>query len=117
MYRHMLKSKIHRAMVTGAELDYEGSISLDKSLCRTANIAEYEKVDIYNINNGERFSTYVIPGKAGEVCLNGAAARKVQAGDLLIIVSYVLIEEEKLNDYKPVVLQLDETNKIRKSNI
>lgn len=96
MYRTLLKSKIHRATVTGSDLNYEGSIAIDTALCRAANLVEFEKVDIYNINTGARFSTYVIYGAPGEISLNGAAARLVQAGDRLIIASYVQLNEEEV---------------------
>jgi len=107
----MLKSKIHRATVTGSDLNYEGSIAIDYKLMKSAMLKEYERVDIYNINNGERFSTYVIKGKSGEISLNGAAARLVQKGDLLIIASYIQIEESKLNSFKPKIILVDKKNK------
>ncbi len=113
--REMLKSKIHRAVVTDANLNYEGSITIDKSLCKQADILEYEKVDVYNINNGARFSTYVIFGNEGEIILNGAAARMVQPGDLIIIASYASYSEEKLKNYSPKILKLDEHNRVIKS--
>jgi aspartate 1-decarboxylase len=113
MRRFMFKSKIHRATVTGADLNYEGSITIDRKLLELADILPYEKVDIYNITNGERFSTYVIPGEpgSGEICLNGAAARKVQKGDLVIIVSYCELEEEEIKEFKPTVVLVDEKNR------
>ena len=113
MRRFMFKSKIHRATVTGADLNYEGSITIDSYLLKLADILPYEKVDVYNITNGERFSTYVIPGEpgSGEICLNGAAARKVQKGDLVIIVSYCELEEEEIRDFSPIVVFVDERNK------
>jgi len=113
MRRFMFKSKIHRATVTGADLNYEGSITIDSKLLKLADILPYEKVDIYNITNGERFSTYVIPGEpgSGEICLNGAAARKVQKGDLVIIVSYCELEEEEIKEFKPTVVLVDEKNR------
>ncbi len=113
MKRIMFKSKIHRATVTGADLNYEGSITIDSKLLELADILPYEKVDIYNINNGERFSTYVIPGEpnSGEICLNGAAARKVQKGDLVIIVSYCELEESEIEGFSPTVVLVDENNK------
>lgn len=110
MLRTMLKSKIHRAVVTGSDLNYEGSIAIDTELCRKANLLEFEKVEIYNINTGARFSTYVIPGKAGEISLNGAAARLVQTGDLVIIASYVQLDEQQAGRYKPVVIFVDAKN-------
>ncbi|MGA1862796.1 aspartate 1-decarboxylase [Deferribacter thermophilus] len=114
MKRIMFKSKIHRATVTDADLHYEGSITIDKELMDAAGILPYEKVDIYNITNGARFSTYTIEGRpgSGEICLNGAAARLVQPGDMVIIVSYGLYDEEELKDLKPVVIQVDEKNRI-----
>lgn len=115
MMREMLKSKIHRAVVTDANLNYEGSITIDKSLCEQADILEYEKVDIYNINNGARFSTYVIYGKDGEIILNGAAARLAQIGDLIIIASYANYSEEELKNYSPRIVMVDNQNHIIKS--
>ena len=97
MQRFMLKSKIHRATVTDADLHYEGSISIDEKLLEEAAMVPYEKVEIYDVNNGERFSTYIIKGKrnSGTICLNGAAARKVAKGDLIIIATYVLVDEKE----------------------
>ena len=113
MRRFMFKSKIHRATVTQADLHYEGSITIDESLMKIADILPYEKVDIYNITNGERFSTYVIPGEPGSgvICLNGAAARKAQVGDKVIIVSYCEIEESEIEGFEPTVVLVDENNK------
>jgi len=113
MKRIMFKSKIHRVTVTGADLNYEGSITIDSELLKLSDILPYEKVDIYNITNGKRFSTYVIPGEpgSGEICLNGAAARKVQKGDKVIIVSYCEVDEEELKDFSPIVVLVDEENK------
>ncbi len=112
MFLNVLKSKLHRIKVTGANIDYEGSIALDEEFLKIANLIPYEKVDIYNINNGERFSTYVIKAPKGskEVVLNGAAARKVQPGDLIIICSYVWIPKEETTKFKPVVVNFDEKN-------
>jgi aspartate 1-decarboxylase len=109
----MFKSKIHRATVTGADLNYEGSITVDSELLQLADILPYEKVDIYNVTNGERFSTYVIPGEPGkgEICLNGAAARKVQKGDTVIIVSYCELSDEEAKSHKPIVVLVDQENK------
>jgi aspartate 1-decarboxylase len=114
MLRTMFKSKIHRATVTDADLHYEGSITIDKDLMDAAGMYEYEKVDIYNITNGARFSTYTINGErgSGEICLNGAAARHVQVGDMIIIVCYVQCEENEIDKLKQVVVQVDENNKI-----
>lgn len=107
----ILKSKIHRATVTDANLDYEGSISIDTKLIKKANMHNFEKVDVLNVNNGARFSTYIIPGKDGEICLNGAAARMAQKGDKVIIVTYTQIEEEKADSWQPVVVHVDEKNR------
>ena len=106
MLRTMLKSKIHRGTVTGADLNYEGSISIDIKLMELADLLEFEKVDIYNINNGARFSTYVIPGESGQICLNGAAARMTAIGDKVIIASYIL--SEKNNDSPKIVIVNDD---------
>jgi aspartate 1-decarboxylase len=111
----ILKSKIHRATVTEADLNYEGSISIDESLIKEANIIPYEKVDVLNINNGERFSTYVIKAKAGsgEIKVNGAAARMVQKGDKVIVIAYVSCDQESALNYEPKVMLLDDENKIK----
>lgn len=110
MFVHMLKSKIHRATVTDADLEYEGSISICPSLIDSAKLYLNEKVSIYNCTNGERFSTYVITGKPGEVCLNGAAARKVHRGDVVIIASYVMMTEEEAASHKPTVILVNKKN-------
>ena len=112
MKRTLLKSKIHRATVTDADLNYQGSISIDKTLCNEADLLEFEKVDIYNITNGERFSTYVIFGKPGEIGLNGAAARRVHKGDLVIIASYAEYNEEESSFHKPKLIFVDSQNSI-----
>jgi len=114
MQRTMLKSKIHRARVTGACIDYEGSISIDSSLIEAANLIEYEQVQIYNISNGERFTTYVISGEpgSGTICLNGAAARKVSVNDLIIICAYATLEESECRNFRPSVVLVDSENKI-----
>lgn len=117
MQRTLLKSKIHRATVTGADMHYEGSISIDKNLCLEADMKEFEKVDIYNINNGERFSTYVIFGGEGEISLNGAAARLVQVGDIIIIASYALYEDNGIKNHSPKVILVDGTNKSKSPKI
>ena len=111
----MLKSKIHRARITGTELHYEGSLSLDVSLMETAQLIPYEKIEVYNVNTGGRFSTYVIPAPrhSGEARLNGAAARLGAVGDIIIIASYGLFDEEELKDFKPVLVYVDEHNRIR----
>ena len=102
----MLKSKIHRARVTRRDINYEGSITIDKELCKKAGLKEFEKVDVYNINNGNRFTTYVIYGKSGEIQLNGAAARLCEVNDLVIIVSYCILDEKEAKKHKPVVIKL-----------
>jgi aspartate 1-decarboxylase len=110
----MLKSKIHRAVLTDANLNYVGSITIDRDLLEAADILPYEKVQVVNNNNGARFETYVIEGEpgSGQVCLNGAAARLGQPGDILIILSYVQVEEEKAREHKPRVVFVDEKNRI-----
>lgn len=115
MQIEVLKSKLHRATVTDAKLNYEGSISIDTDLIKAAGMHDYQKVDIYNINNGARFSTYIIPGKKGEICLNGAAARMAQVGDKIIIVTFTWIYEEKADGWLPNVVLLDEGNRIKES--
>lgn len=114
MQRFVLKSKIHRLRITGKELHYEGSLSLDSALMESANLVPFEKIDVYNVNNGARFSTYVIPAPAGsgEVRLNGAASRLGEVGDLIIIASYALIEEKELDSFKPVLVYVNEKNRI-----
>lgn len=109
----MLKSKIHRATVTDADLSYEGSISIDPRICEAAHLHKFEKVDIYNCNNGARFSTYVIHGKEDEVCLNGAAARHVQKGDLVIICSYMHIEDTTAHQHSARLVMMEDNNKIK----
>ncbi len=104
MKRLVLKSKIHRVRVTGTHLGYEGSITLGTDLMERADLAPYERVDIYNITNGARFATYVIPGNPGEVILNGAAARLAQPGDLLIIAAYTWMEDADLKGFRPRVV-------------
>ena len=111
----MLASKIHRATVTDANLNYVGSITIDEKLMRAANILEYQKVEILDINNGERFSTYVIKGERdGEICLNGAAARKVCVGDLVIIVAYASMDADAAKSWQLVIVHVDAANHIKK---
>ena len=112
--RTMLKSKIHRARVTDGNIAYEGSITIDKKLMEAADILPYEQVHILNINNGARFHTYAIEGKedSGEICLNGAAARLVARGDIVIILTYHNMEEEQCRDYHPRLVYVDEHNRI-----
>ena len=107
-------SKIHRATVTDANLNYEGSVSIDKNLITKANLCVNQKVDILNCNNGARFSTYVIAGKKQQICLNGAAARHVQKGDVVIIVAYGSMPQPDAKKYKPTVVFVDEKNKFKK---
>ena len=109
----LMKSKLHRATVNEADLNYEGSISIDPKLCEAARFYPHEKVDIYNINTGARFSTYVLYGKPGQIGLNGAAARMVQPGDKVIIVTYAEFEEAEALKYKPTVVLLDDRNDIK----
>lgn len=113
MMVEMLKSKIHRATVTDADLNYEGSISICPKLIKASGLLLNEKVDIYNCNNGARFSTYVIEGKSGEICLNGAAARHVHKGDVVIVVSYCQMEMKEAKTFKPTVILVDGKNRAR----
>ena len=110
MRRRMMKSKIHRATVTDANLDYVGSISLDPELMEMADILEYEQVTVLDIDNGARFETYAIAGGPREVCLNGAAARLVQRGDKVIVITYADYEESELAGFAPRVVHVDATN-------
>ena len=115
----LLKAKIHRAVVKQADLDYVGSITIDSDLLRESGIMEYEKVEIADIDNGNRFETYAIAGEAGSgiICLNGAAARCVSEGDKIIIMAYAQMTPEEAKDHKPTVIFVDEDNKIvRKAN-
>jgi aspartate 1-decarboxylase len=112
MKRTMLKSKIHRAVVTDADLNYEGSISIDPKLCEAADLVEFEKVDVYNCDNGNRFHTYVIWGKAGEICINGAAAHLAQPGQKVIIASFVEVKESKIDEFRPKLVLVNEGNEI-----
>jgi aspartate 1-decarboxylase len=117
MWIEILKSKIHRATVTDANLNYEGSITIDEDLMEAANLIVHEKVAIVNNNNGERFETYVIRGERGSgiICLNGAAARKVQKGDVVIIMSYAVMPFEEAKVFEPTIVNIkDETNRIKK---
>ena len=117
MFSNMLKGKIHRATVVQAELDYVGSITVDEDLMDAAGIREYEQVQIVDVNNGQRFETYVIAGQRGSgmICLNGAAARKVQVGDVIIIASYALMDFEDAKQFKPWIVFPDTaTNRLVK---
>lgn len=109
----MMYSKIHRATVTNADLNYEGSISIDSALIRHAKMFLNQKVDILNCNNGARFSTYIINGKKGEVCLNGAAARHVQKGDTVIIVAYASVNIDDAKNHEPTVVFVNEKNEFK----
>ena len=109
----MMQSKIHRATITDANLNYVGSITIDKNLMKAANLLEFQKVDVLDINNGERFSTYIIKGdKKGEICLNSAAARKVCVGDLVIIVSYADMDANEAKTHKPTIVHVNEKNEV-----
>jgi len=114
MQIEVLKSKIHRAKVTQAELHYVGSITIDEDLLDAANMVPNEKVQIVNVNNGERFETYIIKGDrgTGTVCLNGPAARKVQVGDVVIIISYALIDFKEARSHEPTVIFPDQHNRL-----
>lgn len=114
MQIQLLKSKIHRVKITQAELHYVGSITIDEDLMEAANIIANEKVQIVNVNNGERLETYVIKGErgSGQVCLNGPAARKAQVGDVVIIISYATMDFEEAKNYQPVVIFPDEHNQL-----
>jgi len=108
----MLKSKIHRATVTDANINYEGSITIDRDLMDAADMVEYEQVHVLNINNGARFTTYIIEGErgSGEICLNGAAARLAVKGDLVIILTYTQVPEEQIKNFKPRIVHVDKNN-------
>ncbi len=110
--RVMLKSKIHRARVTDANINYEGSITIDRKLMEAADILPFEQVHVLDINNGARFTTYAIEGEQGEICLNGAAARMVVKGDLVIILSYCHVEDSKARHFMPQLVYVNEKNAI-----
>ncbi len=112
--RTMLKSKIHRARVTQCNIDYEGSITIDKDLMEAADLLQFEKVEVLNINNSARFHTYAIEGErgSGEICLNGAAARLVAKGDIVIILSYHMVAEDEVATYSPRLVYVDSQNRI-----
>ena len=114
MLLEFLYSKIHRATVTDANLNYVGSITIDKNILDKANLSEGQKVDVLNINNGERFQTYIIAGKAGnkDFCLNGAAARKAQIGDKIIVCAYVQLTPDEAKTFKPTIVQIDDNNNV-----
>jgi aspartate 1-decarboxylase len=114
MQIEILKSKIHRATVTQADINYVGSITIDANLMEAANLIEFEKVHVLNINNGERIETYVITGERGSgvICLNGAAARKFMAGDIVIIASYAMMDFEEAKKFKPLLVFPDSNNQL-----
>lgn len=112
MQRTFLKAKLHQATVTAADIHYEGSISLDRGLCREAGLLEFEQVDVYNITNGARFTTYVIYGEPDQVQVNGAAARLVQVGDRVIVAAYAALADEEVARHAPCILLLGERNRI-----
>lgn len=116
MLRTMMKAKIHRVRVTEANLNYVGSVTIDQDLLDQVGILPHEKVQIVNNNNGERLETYVIAGERGSgvICLNGAAARRVQPDDIIIIVSYAMLNEEELEEFRPKIALMDENNKVEK---
>ena len=110
--RIMLKSKIHRARVTRVDLDYEGSITIDKKLMKEADFFPYEQVQVLNTNNGARFSTYAIEGESGEICINGAAARLAVKGDIIIVLSYCQVDEDEARHFRPKMVYVDARNAI-----
>ena len=112
MMIEMLKSKIHRATVTGAELDYSGSVAIDPALCEAVGLREFEKVDVLDIDNGARLTTYVILREPGEICVNGAAARLVHRGDRVIIAAYAQLDEDEADAFRPRIVVVDEINSI-----
>ncbi|MDR2018844.1 MAG: aspartate 1-decarboxylase [Syntrophobacterales bacterium] len=119
MERRMMKSKIHRATVTESNLEYEGSITIDEDLLLKANILPYEQVDIYNVTNGERFTTYAIKGEknSGVICINGAAAHKGKKGDIIIIVAYGNYNENELSSFEPKKIYVDKQNMVKPESI
>ena len=119
MQRTMCKSKIHRATVTGADLNYVGSITIDPVLMEAADLLEFEQVHVVNVNNGARFETYVIPGVRGEgeICLNGAAARLAHVGDRVIVISYAQYDEAEMETYRPSFIFVDEQNRIARDGV
>jgi len=114
MHRHLMKSKIHRGTITAADLHYEGSLTLDEDLMEAADLVAHEQVQVVNVNNGARFSTYVIPGPrgSGALQLNGAAARRGLPGDLVIVIAYALVDEKELAQFRPRVVFVDQHNRI-----
>ena len=119
MQRTMLQAKLHRVTVTQSELGYEGSCAIDEDLLDAAGILEYQQIDIYNVNNGERFTTYAIRGQRGSgmISVNGAAARKAQVGDILIIAAYAVLNESELDAFQPRLVYVDAQNRIRRQGL
>jgi aspartate 1-decarboxylase len=117
MYRTLLKSKIHRATVTEADLHYEGSITIDRDLMDAADLARFEKIEIYNVTNGERFSTYVIPAEpgSGDIVINGAAAHKASPGDIVILCCYADYDDAEVKKHRVRLVYVDEQNRIVKT--
>lgn len=115
MRRELLRAKIHRATVTQTDVEYVGSVTLDRDLMEAADIREFEKIDVYDVTNGSRFSTYVIPGEPGSgvVCINGAAARLACTGDKVILAAYASLEEHEIEAHQPRVLLVDDRNRIK----
>lgn len=118
MNRTMLKAKLHRVTTTHSELGYEGSCAIDENLLEAADILEYQQIDIYNVNNGERFTTYAIRGERGSgmISVNGAAARKAQVGDILIIATFASYDEAELKNFAPRLVYVDEMNRIKRQS-
>jgi aspartate 1-decarboxylase len=116
MQRTLLKSKLHRVRVTASELEYEGSCAIDENLLEAGDIREYERIEIYNVNNGERFSTYAIRGQRGSgmISVNGAAARKAAVGDILIVATYASFNEIELASFEPKLVYVDDKNRIKR---
>jgi aspartate 1-decarboxylase len=116
MQRTMLRSKLHRVRTTHSELGYEGSCAIDSALLEAADIHEYQQIDIYNVNNGERFTTYAIRAQrdSGTISVNGAAARKAAPGDILIIATYITLQESELQGYQPLLVYVDEHNRMQR---
>ena len=112
MMIEMLKSKIHRATVTGAELEYTGSVAIDPVLVEAVGLREFEKVDVLDVDNGARLTTYVILGEPGEICVNGAAARLVHKGDRVIVCAYGQLDEVEADSFRPKIVVVDELNRI-----
>jgi len=112
MHRTFLRAKIHRATVTSADRDYEGSISIDRDLCKAAGMLEFEQVDIYDISNGSRFTTYVIYGEPGQIQINGAAALLTKPGNLIIIAAYAHLRGDEIPGHKAIVVQVDAKNQV-----